>query len=502
MDNKERLKNIQRDYYAILDNYFQDFKSKYDPTTDIFEYVKTYLKRERYKKIDVPGSGSRYLFNTELNNLFDDVYTFWENNIDDLREILNSLDYLTTQVGEVNHHAFGFNEACTRLGLYFDSICLIDPIFCGAESRNTRGKVYDIRLNDFSNYQVLESLIILDFLKPLVFSDTDIPIAFLAPPGDIFVGDDSLYLKDNTLNHALTSAIFSEASGFNIESFYQYKERFAKTSIGTLSRSLDKHKVIRNLMNNYDGISCVEYANEFLHKMVGIDYYLRKENIPDKFLVLGTLYLLLSNTFDNIDRIEVSATYYNVDHNIPFYDWELYKFRVESISKTLASHGLREELPIQRAIMTKEMDWYTATTVEELIKLREKGLMQGLRDIYKINRNKLRAAKIGDVDELSKEIVINVEEALQNVAMEIENFEDEKTKKSIMLIPKVLMGILPFLYPELGIISLISGGASLSGLINEYNKISSKREKLLNKPATYMLGIWERTKNYNELFNQ
>jgi hypothetical protein len=223
------------------------------------------------------------------------------------------------------------------------------------------------------------------------------------------------------------------------------------------------------------------------------------EKLPADVQSVVQLFSSLLTIMLVLEGAELSASELDIDINIPKSYWSLNKFRQRNIVKNIRNL-VPEEVPIQAAIMSKSMDWMTAATVEDLTRMREEGIMEEVRKVYRIKRRDLQKATIDNYEATTKAVIDQITATLHEAMNEIrasqkQSFRDW-TKQIGTLVSSGALGIASFIFPPLGIPSLIASLALPGNSLYDFYKhyVSGKKEKLelKNRPVVHMLEIWKR----------
>src|SRR5215218_10451638 len=177
------VQTVQRGYYEILRNHLGDLYDFYcrehlSPREAAFRFAKS------QSAISVQHRGRHITpLCYRMYGLVDEVMMFWAANRVKLYSGMRDSDALITQVGTLSGDSHSYMNAALRLGLYFDTICLIDPF--GSTGMRWQS-VPDITLNgtneDPQLWNLLQDVIQVRLLEPTVLAAASFPIAVLVPP--------------------------------------------------------------------------------------------------------------------------------------------------------------------------------------------------------------------------------------------------------------------------------------------------------------------------------
>lgn len=137
MGSEGTIRNIQKEYQQVLEAHFKDLWEAYKVSNlSVPKFLqKTFNTASR---LQIVHSGRNW---TSLayqgDQLLSDIAAFWAVNQQLLSDALKESDKLYTQVGDLNGVSSYYSQAVLRLGLYFDNICLLDPLAIMAQRRQT-----------------------------------------------------------------------------------------------------------------------------------------------------------------------------------------------------------------------------------------------------------------------------------------------------------------------------------------------------------------------------
>ncbi len=480
----------------MFESHLIDFRKGFRSTdVSIDQYTYNYINTSYHSKLRIP-TPTRIIHPIDhiIKSLLDDVMEFWRVNMKELHNSIKESSNLITQIGEISSHGFGYDNACTRLGVYFDAICVLDPLYIAAKKQHMHKQSYSIVDLSFSLNQLLESVLIIDRISPLMKSETDIPIAIIVPPSD--------ELKESTQNffeltpdEYYSNALISEATGYEYSNIDDWFNLIDEKSEEFVLSALEQHSVYGKLIKTYEANSIIEIAQTYRNGYPDFNKYYNLNKLPEKFRNFCTIFLIISNTFKNLEWVECSASQLGIDHCIPKHHWELYKTKAAKAEQFIRNYGIREELPIQAALMSKKMDWLTAVCIEDLLKIRESGLMENYREIFRVNRRKLRKSTIENYIDLSQEIIDEINAKLDHAHKELQIVINEQNRRWFSRIPRIVMGVICQFFPVLNILGLLIEGASIESIIKDYKKDKGERNELENRPIIHMFEIMGRSKD-------
>ena len=492
--------SIQKKYLEILEAHFSSLWEKYEQSRlSPIRFLQETSLSDFSNHIAVVHAGKQWnTISFEADQLLNDISSFWATYQQPLQNALKSSDRLNTQIGDLNGMSSYYSNATIRLGLYFDSICLLDPVSIMAQRRETMDHYLSGDINDHQLTLVLLNYLEVRSLKSLLLSETDLPIAILVPPAGLAWGD-STFKQLEQIAKNNTNRLFAEAFNKQVESIGDLIEIFRGRSIQSIEKIFRKHDVLNSLFDavgfkSLDDLIKFSSADTPATDRELSKLPLRVRNIPHIFGTIMGVFLALEGA-------ETSASQYGIDLNIPKALWAFNRFKVKCNAELFAGHGVRAEIPIQAAIMSEKMDWMAAATVSDLVQLREKGVLEQVREIYRVNRRELQRASPEKLDEATAAVVKNVTESLQDCMNDVRNPKHGSAlswfKKVGLFVISGSLAVTSVFAPPLGAAliagySILAPGASATDLIMKYREDKKTQQELANRPIMHMLEIWDR----------
>lgn len=501
MNSDDTIKMIQKEYFALFESYFVNLRSSFlSSKLKPVEFLLQEKCFEESSNIEFSHMGKRWSsLAYQADRLLSEVFVFWKTHQGGLQNALKDCEKLCTQVGDLNGNSRYYANAILRLGLYFDSICVIDPLSIMAQRRERKEKFFTGRNDDTWLAELLVNYLEIARIKPLLLSQTDLPIAIIIPPGGLSWGEKEFnnafeIAKNNTY------ALFADALGEKIGSTPDLYRVLEKRSLAYFEQTLPKHWALSSLLDD-PALKSLSQLIE-LSKKIHVDdigNIKAYERLSADVKSIAHLFSTFLSIMLVLEGAELSASELGIDVNIPKSYWSLNKFRQRTIAKNFRNL-VPEEAPVQAAIMSESMDWMTAANLDDLIRMREEGMMEEVRKVYRIKRRDLQKANIDNYEAATKAVVDQVSAALQETLSEIKTSEKQSLRNWAGQIGKLVssgaLGVASFIFPPLGIPSLIASlalpGNSLFDLYKHYVSNKEEKKEVKNRPIMHMLEIWKR----------
>jgi hypothetical protein len=243
MQANNEVKKIQKAYLEILNSHFKELWKKFQQSNlSPVQFLKETSPSEYTSQISIVHAGKQWsAIPFEANQLLDEISSFWAIHRDSLKNALKQSDRLNTQIGDLNARCHYYLNASIRLGLYFDSICLIEPFSIMAQRRNTVDGYFTGKLDDPQIVFVLLSYLEIRSLETLLLSDTDLPIIILIPPSGLIWGD-NIFKQIEKIAQSNTYRLFSEVFNKPITSVGDLVSIFESNSVQTIEKNDQKQR--------------------------------------------------------------------------------------------------------------------------------------------------------------------------------------------------------------------------------------------------------------------
>lgn len=477
---KPNLSVIQKDYVKLVLNHFVDERRQFEETGSIDTPANLYI----------PGRGGvRDLLESKVWNYINDLKSFWADNWPALQRERDNSDELSVAIwGDME-----VDELLTKHALFFDSIAIPDPIYFIPEDSLSRRQLLKGYFKEFVRWTSFIAVI-----EPALLSDTDNPIAFVFPQqfslrdperdSIIKLHNYSVELAVNLLNEIFaTRSIHSSIDGF--------MEEMRVRNMSEVNSDMDSDRLdylLKPLIENSDRMPS--------SKAKGIDFDLLKR-IKARRLLTGDvrqIFEACGSMFYVLETRTRSALMVRADNSLsttmrPFLTTQ-YHLQERQILK---SAGLNEEEAVSYSFV-HGFKWLNSISMKDIVRIRESGGFEEIREIFRIGRRKLRNATIDDYPSIARELEQQVcntlkEEAQSNQAI-LEKARKQARNSAISFGASVALGIASLSFPAVLPLSIgaaaygaILGGSSLKDVVNEHISGKRVRKELGERPITFLL---------------
>jgi hypothetical protein len=128
-----RLQSVQIEFWELTKRYFPDLWQMYASANAPAEKVVAEFLHDCSRLVISGASGTTTALYRRVEDLLHEVKSFWDSQRYQLRDSVSRVDRLGILVGDIDAVALPYAESILNLGLYFDSLYLIDPMSVIAE---------------------------------------------------------------------------------------------------------------------------------------------------------------------------------------------------------------------------------------------------------------------------------------------------------------------------------------------------------------------------------
>lgn len=501
------IRRIHKEYFDVLDHHFtaerKEFeKARISDWEMIGKYVSDTFAPQFNSGLVVhdPTLGSVPSILYKVYQLLTSVSAFWVDVGDTLYLATKLSDALCCKV--TDPESLETNRHIKSLGLYFDTVCFSDPLYHLARSLSPQQaeRLHGFGLNALFQYFLLISR------KRLFVNDSEYPIAILYPEvsnDDVWreIGKNA-YEKMRLFASELCNKEFSDY-GEVIAHFESssLQEIWSRMKVGPLPMfCADLEEKVRRIPNLEGTLE--ERLNFAVHSSRSLS------GTPELPECRGAQSLLTAcfRTFQLLEVENYECAKLGADPFLHPQTWEPFKWGLRKNAVDFGRFaGIREELAILRAFDLPDLQWLANVEINELVALRERGQMEEMRKMFRINRKRLKTATVDDFEQISSEVAQNIELALaeHSQRMEKERKLSEKARRRGLISFSIGAGLsiasiaLPSLLP-LAFLSLsysaIVGSKSIMNVVNEHLSGKKRVQELSERP----IGILLRAKTSRE----
>jgi hypothetical protein len=165
--------------------------------------------------------------------------------------------------------------------------------------------------------------------------------------------------------------------------------------------------------------------------------------------------------------------------------------------------GLSEERVVAHSFH-RRMPWLSRLTLEDCLKLRSDPLFSEVKDLFRVERSRLRQARPDELDVIAAQVESNVERALEEhqvrVASAMEGLRKTTRNSSISMMAGVGLGLASLALPQVAALSI--GGFLLGAVIgtdSAYGVYRARRDgkRALDQTRQSPVSVLLRAKRYD-----
>lgn len=446
--------------------------------------------------ISLPGnSRGKSSFEVHFDRLLDSVAAFWETRAAEVLEAARCSD--SYKITLQSQRLITKLEAhLRRLGLYFDTIFLVDPIHIGSTSIRYRIK-NDPDLVVSNKFVLLERLAYFLSLEELLSPNVDRPLFVILP-------DVSVQQPDGSVEEA---ACFLGEQVLGIP-------------------GMDSQALARRTLEDEEELTRVLTSSQVTSRLV--QRFTRPEEEKDAWLVAipsgefkgvaplditeqqgGSLLLQLwQKSWETLFSIRETLScalaagtdpvvYYG---NEPYYSW-LQERIARSIVKELG--GSEEEQITVTALLGKDLEFLEAVTLEDLRNMREEGHLEEMREALRLERKDFKNAISNGVESAAQEFQEGFLEIIDLYGRERQGRRKRANRKAaftgVAFGATAAIGIAAVALPAIVVlgalgtaIGLAVGGKSALDTVRAFREASTSSDPAMHSPLAILYEAKER----------
>jgi len=495
------IRRIEKNYFEVLKRHFHEERRALREGVPIEKIVSDKISAET-SSIVISSLTSRSIsaFGYHLDELFKEVGDFWKIYGNEMVEATRRLEYFTIY-HSMHHSLTDSQDLIKKLSLYFDTIFTIDSLqydysLDSFMESHDKGKEHFERMSWYKKTIMFSDYLMKISLEDVILADCEPPIVVVYPS--------CLYSDYNHEEAPAQQHAFDMMNRFLCSIMNEDPARISFTDlVKKLSYLSDEE--LNNMASSYPLL--VEIYESTLptdDPLYGLPYKyypsIQSSQVSwrDRLTTSAGLNLLLTG-FSSLFFLDFESRGMLLEMGIPEPYWELYQWKL-NLEQSLITKKLEigEGEAIVNILLQKNLNWIAGVTTQDIIKLRESGQLEEMRNIFRISRQKLRRASLDEYPVISLEVEKNLLERVSEFNKDIEGKKRDLQKKFRISLTGVAfsasLGIASALMPwvaPLAISSLVAsigvGAPSIKGVIDSV--LTGKREirELSSRPIALML---------------
>jgi len=501
MSSSTVIRHINNEYFYMLEQHFAQEQRvirghSFPDYSALAEFVLNEVAKPHLSSgvlISDPNLGSISGFAYRVSALLRDVVSFWGQQAAPLREEMRSSDSFSVLL---NDRDWLHSPATARAtSVYFDTLCIPDQLYTYGTTINEDSN------HDFMSIHALMAFFTLVARKPLFVNTLERPIATLYPR----TPDSEDTLRDA---YDKTRLLVNDLFGLQHTEYGQtidfFQDRTFDRLIGDLSQGPFHELAEAISLSAFHGckVNGVENSLEAQVRLIVLGTRESAGFSPEETHSsieggVPLLVFLFRHVADLLQKIHVIHTL-RAD---PFLDpltWEVFKWQVGNNTKSFELLGITDEQVMIKLLMTERLSWLSNISTEELVKIREDGYMEDMREVFRLSRLQLKHASVQDFEEVADQLANHVEAALREheERLAIERREEKAkllkglTSFSASVGLSVASLALPALLPlaiTSALYSAVVGGKSVRDLINDHLSEKKIVADIAQRPIALLL---------------
>lgn len=482
---------MKNNFIPILTPYF-------DWLTDTFGNFARQVKKNNITSGTIAqdylsDEGRRSRFLEQLPSLFNQVENFWKQNrrIIDI-EVAKLPGIKARFGGDIGPQLS--DSIFEKAGLYFETILIPDPLIRVCRIPSAATKNIDFYFLKYSINQVL--------LKDIFLADVYPPIAILTDDIEFNTENRNVAAGLATFD---TIAFVNELYRSDFDTLEDIKKFFSKfKTIYEAVESTSNPEVFYWSENaSRNPIDQVESLMEHANKELG------KEAFPERYDSSSYLLRSIYSRMLQSNSVLFTAQLYNshplIAAPVSFHWFTQKKYSNQKLTSELQTSKNSLELVATNALLSKNLDWLSNISINNLIELRRRSQLSDIRSIIHKQLVILSSPDTSNLDALINQVDYNLSSELskhqENVKQLDSSFRTELGILGPTFLASLTASIQPTLLPNapewIAIIGNIVGTTSFASIVRELVQYMRDKKKLKESP----IGILWSAKQKNESDN-
>jgi hypothetical protein len=480
--------NILRPYFNWLSETFENLanetvRNNLNPDEIAREFLSDNRLKENFNRYMLP----------ELESF---ILNFWAQNNTAILSEIAKLPGLKARFGgdigpQYRHRVF------ERLGVYYDSLLIPDPLL-RCIRMNTPLKRTDFYTLKYCITHVLN--------KDAYLADVYPPIAILFGE-NYWLRETSHYptlIKQSSIDAiAVANAVFAQKfdTEEDVKAFFQklktpqaLAQEVARTDLLLFDEDLPNDPV---------------QQLEGLEKALRIE--LEEKEVSSRLEGNQQVWMILVGRMMQANELlqeSIELDAHPVTQAPISFHWLTTKVKINSelLERELGGSFI-SQLPITNALLSRNLNWISNVPLDSLIRLRKQGFLNDLRTTIAGNMSELSKANIENLERVSQQVDFNLQIALSRHQEQIQTLNQTLISELAISVPTLLFSIAGVIQPLFGnmlpswvaYLATIGGTTSLKDVVSSAAKHIRERQQLGKSP----IGIlWHARENFIDEFKE
>jgi len=332
-------------------------------------------------------------------------------------------------------------------------------------------------------------------MKEIFLADLNRPIATIASP--LIVYNDNLANSYSELQKHDSLELCSYVFGKKFSSHGEFNEYILKQkNLETLIKCIQKPEFFESpggmTLEKYFA-TAIETESKLLHPH--IHQYHDKTEILLWTVRHALVKALGGSTSQLIDCKILDAEPTTSDMK----RWHLLKWRFmkdcRAFSRKIGIEGISVDSLVLTALQLDNFRWLGNVPLHGIIKMREEGELQNIRDILSREIENIKSVSDEDFVKVVAQVKHNLEEAFNRHRTQVKRLDETFRKKYDFDVASLLvtgsLGVVSALFPPLAMLTGVIGGGSITKIIHDVLEERSKRAELRRKPMGLLFQAYE-----------
>lgn len=496
------IQDIQHDYFALLGKHLREEQAEFRASgMRPFEFAMALAQRSDANPFLIPSLTGRNLTDLQfkLRDLLVDVQSFWQQNSAAVLEWIAKTQVLCF-LCNLPFTPFENIATISRFGLYFDTICITDPLYLPADSWRAQ------QMHD--NPGAHEAIYLVPFfemltLEELVATRCDPPIAIVYP-AIIHLNikaDEVTEFKARDISRKLVGSLLGLANPpTDDDGFFELCQRIPEgVSEETIKTS--------PLFDSQSPQEILEWGTAILLEASGgaTDLSRIMRSVPRSIQLAFGMSAYFHRQLYNVFHAEHECGILPMSQ--PFLSrppWQMMRRALElGGEEERKLTGLSEEEAAVLAFENPGLRWLSNVTTQELIRLRDTGFMDEMRSFFRLNAAALRRSSGEDFENIWKAVQSNMDARLRDHSKEIETdqsaYKHQLRLSAGSLLVTAGLGVASIALPALiplsigsAIYSAVIGGKSIKDILQQRAEHGTAAQRLANRPIAFLYDLYSR----------
>lgn len=420
-----RLQSIETEFVELTKRHFPDLWRMYTSANGPAEKVVSEYLLGSSGLVVSGARGTIPAVYRLVENLLQEVESFWESVRDQLRESVSQRDRLGILVGDIDAVSVSYAETILDLGLYFDSLYLIEPMSVIAQ--RVRLEPGLMKGDEFSltAFKLLAALLrVRELLEVLPPDSSDLIIAFV-PIGGLEWGDATFSRIFGTAT-AHTDLLLSRTFDDEIRGPSDLIRRTKHLRMDQFESRVRSDATVASVLEGFESYEAFARAHSV--NVLAPNAAILRKKLGDSFEYLH-LYPDIQARMLSLESSEVFASWLGIDASTHPDKHPFNLDRVERNRACGARLGLREGEVAAHALLKGDLRWLLPDSLSDLKAFRDSHSLEGIRELFRAGRRTMQRAGAIDLQAASEEMITAVHDAVQGGLKELEQGRSSHTTR-------------------------------------------------------------------------